>query len=417
MNICKKIIILQLVFYVLSIPVLAGEIHDAARKGDLTRIKELLKEDRNLVNLKDNRDRTALHLASYKGYKDIIEFLIANDAHINAKDFYQQTPLHWAASAGHLNIVKILVEKGAEINPRNNDDLTPLDLAKDREKRETTAFLISKGGVTTPVKDAKVHYLKKNLCRITFPYSLKTNIGLFYGQDGVLLVDTGFRRTAQKLNAHVKEITKGKIKFVINTHSHGDHVGGNYFFKEKSIIIDLANLDEMVSRGIIARGKGPIKGQSGKIFETYYTLKFNGEEIRLIPSPGAHSNTDLIIHFTSSGVVHMGDLLLSQSFPAVGPEVEKYLEILEKTIDVFPANTKFISGHGRDLTMEGVKKYKKMLLSSIAAVKAGMKTGKSVEEMQKENILKNYESYNDFLYWLNTDYWIGAVNKCYKDKL
>jgi hypothetical protein len=107
----------------------------------------------------------------------------------------------------------------------------------------------------------------------------------------------------------------------------------------------------------------------------------------------------------------MGDLLLSQSFPAVGRDVAAYMEILEKAVDVFPENTMFISGHGKDCTMKALKDYQKMLLSTIEIVKKGRKAGKSIRDMQKENVLKDCESYNTFLDWLNTDYWIDAVYK------
>ena len=150
---------------------------------------------------------------------------------------------------------------------------------------------------------------------------------------------------------------------------------------------------------------------------TYYYLRFNGEEIRLIPYPGIHSDADMIIYFSNSGVAHMGDLLLSQSFPSVGPKVDQYINLLEKVTGIFPKNTKFISGHGRDLTMKGVKDYQKMLLTTIDIVKKGMKSGKSVEVMQKEQLLKDYELYSKFLNGLDTDYWINAIYECYKEKI
>ena len=111
----------------------------------------------------------------------------------------------------------------------------------------------------------------------------------------------------------------------------------------------------------------------------------------------------------------MGDLLISQSFPSIGPRVKEYMNLLEKIIDVFPGDTKFISGHGRDLSMEGFLDYQKMLLTTIEIVKNGMEEGKSVEDMQKERVLKDYESYNTFLQGLDTNYWIGAIYQSMKN--
>ena len=123
---------------------------------------------------------------------------------------------------------------------------------------------------------------------------------------------------------------------------------------------------------------------------------------------------DLIIYFTESGVVHMGDLLLTQSFPAVGPRVKKYLEILDWVIGEFPPSTIFIGGHGRDYSMEDVKDYRKMLTDTIRIVQKGMKAGKTVEDMKKEDVLKDYQSWGVFLEFLNTDYWITSIHDSYK---
>ena len=117
-----------------------------------------------------------------------------------------------------------------------------------------------------------------------------------------------------------------------------------------------------------------------------------------------------------SGVVQMGDLLLSQSFPAVGDDVANYLAFLEKVLDIFPEKTKFISGHGRELTLEEVRGYYEMLLATVEIVKKGIKAGKSIEDLQKEHVLKDYESYGELLGFLNADNWIGNVYKCYREK-
>jgi hypothetical protein len=109
----------------------------------------------------------------------------------------------------------------------------------------------------------------------------------------------------------------------------------------------------------------------------------------------------------------MGDLLLSESFPAVGDRVERYLEILDTVIDVFQADVTFIAGHGRDYTMEDVRAYRAMLLETIGVVKKQVQAGKTVEEMRQEEILKKWDSWGEFLRFLNTDYWIQAVHDSY----
>jgi glyoxylase-like metal-dependent hydrolase (beta-lactamase superfamily II) len=145
-------------------------------------------------------------------------------------------------------------------------------------------------------------------------------------------------------------------------------------------------------------------------------MDFNGEEIKLIPCAGIHSDADLIIYLTDSGVVHMGDLLISESFPSVGENVVEYMELLERIIDIFPADTIFISGHGKDYTLKDVKNYQRMLLTTIEIVRNHMKAGKSVMQMRREKVLKDYDTWSTFIVFLNTDYWVQAVYNSYKNR-
>jgi cyclase len=263
--------------------------------------------------------------------------------------------------------------------------------------------------------EKKVIKLSDHVYRVTLDYSLRPNIGVSVGSEGILLVDTGHQEVASELLLAIKNLKEGDIKYIINTHPHGDHAGGNKTCGPNALVIGYKNLDEMVSKGVLSLGEGKVKGGGGKSFDSYYSMDFNGEEIRIIPSPGAHSDSDIIISFTGSGVVHMGDLLLTQSFPAVGPNVEKYLEILDTVIDIFPEDTKLIGGHGRDYTMAEVKDYRSMLLDTIKIVREGMKSGKSIEDMIKEDVLKDYKSWGVFLEFLNTDTWIKSIYQSLKN--
>lgn len=92
------------------------------------------------------------------------------------------------------------------------------------------------------------------------------------------------------------------------------------------------------------------------------------------------------------------------------------MELLDRVIDIFPPQTKFISGHGKNFTFDDVVEYQRMLLATIEIVRKNMEAGKSVREMHREKVLKGYEIWNNFIPFLNTDYWIEAVYNSYKDK-
>jgi len=282
-------------------------------------------------------------------------------------------------------------------------------------------ILIGISGETHNVEKAKsqetnasVIKLTKNISRITLQFGLRPNTAALTGPDGVLLVDTGHKDVADQLVLTVKELKKGAIKYIINTHLHHDHAGGNDIAGKNAEIINLNNLSQCVSKGVVSQSKEELKGKSGTPLGKFYLLNFNGEQIKLIPYPGVHSSTDLIIYFSSSGVAHMGDLLLTQSFPAVGPNVQKYMGFLEIIIDFFPSETKFIGGHGRDYSMNDLKEYQKMLLTTIEIVRREMKNGKTVEETKSAKVLERWKDWGVYLEFLNTDYWINAVYISYQ---
>lgn len=445
----KKIISVFVLLLFIAIPVLAEEIHDAAQQGDLAKIKELLEKSPELLEARSENDKTPLHFAAQGGHIEIVELLLSKGADVNAKNSAMETPLHYAAALGHKevvdllhakgaalsngningdtplhystrfgnsDIIRVLIEKGSDVNWKNKYNATPLDLAYDFGQNEAVQLILSKGGLSSPVDDPRVVRLSDSVYSILFPKGNQTNLGVSVGTDGILLVDTGFsRRAEKKLKAAISRLGKGKIKYIVNTHLHPDHIACNDIGGELTTIIDLPNLEKMASAGIITRADGTIKGKTGKIFEDHYTMNFNGEEIKLIPYPGVHSDEDLIVYFTESGVVHMGDLLLSESFPSVGANVVEYMELLEKIIDIFPADTIFIYGHGKSSTLEEVENYQKMLLSSIEIVRNHMMAGKSVKEMRRAKVLENYSEWDSFIFFLNTDYWIEAVYNSYKD--
>ena len=152
----------------------------------------------------------------------------------------------------------------------------------------------------------------------------------------------------------------------------------------------------------------PFRGRTGQELPAPHSLRFDGKDIKLIPYPGLHSQDDILIYFQKSGVVAMGDLLLSQNCPAV-QNVAGYMEFLAKVLDVFPDGTIFVSGHGRDLAIAGLKKYRDDLEAMIVIVKKNFGAGKNAEEMIREDVLKTFKHDYAYLDWLGPDAWIRQV--------
>src|SRR5882724_1700956 len=152
------------------------------------------------------------------------------------------------------------------------------------------------------------------------------NIGVSVGPDGILIVDDQFSPLADKIRAALKTLGEGKLKFVLNTHYHGDHTGGNVVFGPDALIIAQANVRKRLSTEQISRFFNRTTPASPKealpviTFDQAVSMVFNGEEIKVIHFPKGHTDGDSVIFFTGSNVVHMGDDFFNGRFPVVDLE-------------------------------------------------------------------------------------------------
>ena len=220
------------------------------------------------------------------------------------------------------------------------------------------------------------------------------NVAASVGDDGVLLVDDMYAVIAPKLIAVLKTLSDKPVKIVLNTHFHGDHIQGNKVFRESAVIIGQEN----VAKRLIAANKDAtptLQYVPAVTFSDRITLNFNGEEIQMIHFPNSHTDSDSIVYFTKSKVLHLGDMFFFGMFPAVytqgGGDIRQLVRSLEKIVTDFPADTKVIPGHGDLATMQDLKNYLAMLKETIGIVEAAIKQGKTLEQMQKEKVLLKYD--------------------------
>jgi ankyrin repeat protein len=146
-EIFMKTIILSLLLLntLLCCPAFCGEIHDAARDGDLEKVKALLKDNPDLVFSKDNVGWMPLEFAAWKGYKDIVELLLASNADVNAKDNLGDTPLHFAVANDHKDVVELLLASKADVNAKDKAGETPLHEAAMKDHKDVAKFLLQHG--------------------------------------------------------------------------------------------------------------------------------------------------------------------------------------------------------------------------------------------------------------------------------
>ena len=250
------------------------------------------------------------------------------------------------------------------------------------------------------------------------------NIGVSVGADGILIVDDQFAPLADKIKAALKTLGEGKLKFVLNTHWHGDHTGGNVQFGPEAPIIAHDNVrrrlateqkSEFFKRTTPASPKEALPVIT---FDKSLSVHFNGEEIKVIHFPQGHTDGDSIIFFTSSNVVHMGDDFFVARFPFVdlesGGSVQGLTRNIGEIIPKLAADVKIIPGHGPISTVEDLKQYHHMLLETTAVVQSKMKAGKTVAQIKAEGLPAEWASWGSG--FIKTDVWLETIHRSLSKK-
>ena len=243
------------------------------------------------------------------------------------------------------------------------------------------------------------------------------NIGVSVGPDGILIVDDQFAPLADKIKAALKTLGEGKLKFVLNTHYHGDHTGGNVVFGPDAPIIAQTNVrkrlsEEQKSR-FFNRSTPPSPKEALPVitFDQAVSVFFNGEEIKVIHFPHGHTDGDSVIFFTGSNVVHMGDDFFAGRFPVVdleaGGDVEGLAKNVGDIISKLPAGVKIIPGHGPLSDIEGLKQFHRMLIETTDIVRKKMKAGKTLEQIRAEGLPEEWKSWGAG--YIKTDVWIQLI--------
>jgi len=249
------------------------------------------------------------------------------------------------------------------------------------------------------------------------------NIAASVGEDGVLIVDTEYAPLADKIRAAIKNlgITDKPVRFVIDTHYHGDHTDGNAAFGAGgATIIAQDNLRKRLEEGSAGGNGGALKFQSAAqpkaalpviTYEDHITLHFNGEEIRVIHFPAAHTDGDSVVYFSKSNVLHMGDEFIRYGFPFIdvnaGGSVQGMIAACERAIATFPRDVKVIPGHGAVASMDDVREYTKMMKDTSAAVQKALAAHETLDQMKREKILAPWQKYSGA--FVNSDAFIETL--------
>ena len=233
------------------------------------------------------------------------------------------------------------------------------------------------------------------------------NIGFLSGPEGVLIVDTQFPHVAPQIIKTVGEMSDGKIQYVLNTHFHGDHTGGNQVIGAGATIIGHNKVRERLE----ASDRTPDGALPTITYTSQMSLNFGGEEIHMIHLGPGHTDTDSVIYFKSSNALHMGDLFFNGRFPYIdlnsGGSVSGYLSNIKKVLGMTNQETKIIPGHGQLASREDLVSFINMFDDCFQAVSKAKAEGQTLEEVTKAGLPKKYEEWGKA--FINEERWISFL--------
>jgi len=220
------------------------------------------------------------------------------------------------------------------------------------------------------------------------------NIGVFATSKGLVLIDDEFAPLAQRIEAAMKNISPLPIKYIINTHFHGDHTGSNSFFAFKAPIIAQNNVYTRLSH----KPKDKAVALPVITYENGMTIYLDGEEIQLTHLKNAHTDGDTVVYFKNANVLQTGDIFFDIGFPYIdlknGGSVKGYLKAVKTLIASYPDDVVIISGHGEITDKKRLQEFADMIEYSIEKVNHWIAEGKTSDEIVKKGLGNDYKKWS-----------------------
>lgn len=231
------------------------------------------------------------------------------------------------------------------------------------------------------------------------------NIGVSVGDDGVLMIDDQFAPLGPRIAEAIEELGSGGPRFLLNTHYHGDHTGGNAFFGGDALILAHDNV-----RVRLLSGNMPPEGLPVVTFRDRLRLHVNGDDVEVLHLPHGHTDGDAVVWFKKAGVIHLGDHLFVGLFPYVdvpgGGSVDGYIANLETVLAMVPEDIRVIPGHGPLSGIDAVHSSLAVIRESQAMVRAAAQTEGGLDALRRDGFGK-WEGWGAG--FISTERWIDII--------
>lgn len=229
------------------------------------------------------------------------------------------------------------------------------------------------------------------------------NVGVFIGKDGTFVIDDQFAPLSEKLLAKIKSLGGDSPKFLVNTHFHGDHTGGNENFgKQGALIVAHDNVRERLVKGAFIKAfnanipPAPVDALPVITFAKKMHFHLNGDELSVLHTPNAHTDGDSFIHFKKANVVHAGDIFFNGFYPFIDPEhggsLKGVIAAVDKILAITNADSKIIPGHGPLADRKQLEAYGLMLKTAYANLLKLKNDGVSAEDAKSKNPLESLDA-------------------------
>jgi endo-1,4-beta-xylanase len=247
------------------------------------------------------------------------------------------------------------------------------------------------------------------------------NIGILTDPSGVLMIDAMYSASANSVRQSIKSLPGGnKIRFLVNTHWHGDHTDGNKVFGKEALIIAHENVRPLLQKPQTLLGQTvpalPSYAVPSLTYSNTLNLYIGDETIRLVHYPHAHTNGDTVVYFEKSNVMHMGDMFFNGLFPFMdvdnGGDIENWVRQLDVIIAKAPADVKIIPGHGSVTGLSMLKDFRQMLHDSAEIVNQAMKEGKTLDQIKAAGLPESFNPWTKG--FLTTPQWLELVYRSLK---